>query len=33
VVFAATGSFAAAFAILADGPLIGTLCMFAVRER
>jgi len=33
VVFAATGSFLAAFAILAAGPLIGTLCMFAVDER
>jgi len=33
LVFAATGSFPAAFAILAAGPLIGTLCMFAVRER
>lgn len=33
VVFAATGSFAAAFAVLAAGPLIGTLCMLAVHER
>lgn len=32
VVFAATGSFQAAFAILAAGPMIGTLCMLAVRE-
>jgi len=33
VVFAASGSFAAAIAILAAGPLMGTFCMFAVRER
>jgi sugar phosphate permease len=32
LVFAATGSFQAAFAILAAGPLIGTFCMLAVRE-
>jgi sugar phosphate permease len=32
LVFAATASFQAAFAILMAGPLIGTLCMFAVRE-
>jgi len=32
VVFAATGSFAVAFAVLAAGPLIASLCMFAVRE-
>jgi len=32
VVFAATGSFQAAFAILAAGPVIGLLCMLAVRE-
>lgn len=33
VVFAATGSFSIAFAILAAGPLIGAFCMFAVSEE
>jgi nitrate/nitrite transporter NarK len=33
VVFAATGSFQSAFAILAVGPLVATFCMLAVRER
>jgi hypothetical protein len=32
MVFAATGCFLMAFAVLAAGPLIGCLCMFAVRE-
>jgi sugar phosphate permease len=32
MVFAATGSFLMAFAVLAAGPLVGCLCMFAVRE-
>lgn len=32
-VFAATGSFQAAFIILAAGPLLGTFCMLGVREN
>lgn len=33
MVFAATGSFLMAFTVLATGPLIGCVCMFAVREN
>ena len=33
IMFAATGSFQSAFAILAAGPLVATFCMLAVREQ